>query len=224
MQYKLDKPVHAVSGTRKYQCTIEWRNGKFISDEPESTGGTDSGPDPFTLLISSLASCTLITLRMYIDRKGWDVPEIAVNANLYQEEKDEKTITFIDRDIVFQTEIDDKKKLRLLEIAKNCPISRILEGETHVRTFLFRDVETEKRIKYPNDEITVVWKPELCQHSGRCWMQLPEVFDYKKKHWITPNGASSERIIDQIGKCPSGALSYYRNNEGDGKAQQKDSN
>src|SRR5205814_376237 len=145
MQYKFDKPVHAISGTKKYQCTIEWRNGKFVSDEPESSGGMDSGPDPFTLLLSSLASCTLITLRMYIDRKGWDVPEIAVNANLYQEEKVEKTVTVIDRDILFLTKVDDERKIRLLEIAKKCPISRILEGEIQVRTFLFRDVETEKK-------------------------------------------------------------------------------
>src|SRR5437764_7369343 len=103
MQYKFDKPVHAISGTKKYQCTIEWRNGKFISDEPESSGGKDSGPDPFTLLLSSLASCTLITLRMYIDHKEWDVPEIAVNINMFQEIKDEKIITVIDRDIIFQT-------------------------------------------------------------------------------------------------------------------------
>ena len=69
MKYKLEKPVQGTIGNEKYQCTIEWRNGKFISDEPETIGGKDSGPDPYTLLLSSLASCKLITLRMYIDRK-----------------------------------------------------------------------------------------------------------------------------------------------------------
>jgi len=213
MQYKFDKPVHGVSGSINYQCTIEWRNGKLIADEPVTSGGTDSGPDPFTLLLSSLASCTLITMRMYIDRKGWDIPEIAVNVNLYQETKDDKTITTIDRDIVFLTELESERKARLVEIAKNCPISKILAGEIKVRTFIFHDEETEKVIKYPNDEITVLWKPEFCQHSGRCWSQLPEVFDYKKKHWITPTGANAEKIIEQIKKCPSGALGYKKNEE-----------
>jgi putative redox protein len=212
MEYKFREPVRGTIGTEKYQCTVEWRNGKFIADEPESAGGKDTGPDPFTLLLASLASCTLITLRMYIDRKGWDIPEIAVNVNLYQETKDKKPTIIIDRDIIFLSEIDDAKKLRLQEIAKNCPISKILEGDVTVRTFLFKDTETEKEIKYPNDEITVVWKPDFCQHSTRCWTQLQEVFDYKKKPWINPNGASSERIIEQIKKCPSGALSYYLNN------------
>jgi putative redox protein len=211
MQYKFENPVHGTIGNEKYQCNIEWRNGKFIADEPVTSGGKDTGPDPFTLLLSSLASCTLITMRMYIDRKQWNIPEIAVNANLYQEIKDGKTTTVIDRDIVFLNEVDEAQKTRLLEIAKHCPISKILEGEIKVRTFQFKDGETEKKIKYPNDEITVVWKPEFCQHSARCWSQLPEVFDYKKKHWINPNGASSERIIGQVKKCPSGALSFFYN-------------
>src|SRR5436190_2255408 len=99
MEYKLQKPVHGSIGTQKYQCTIEWRNGQFIADEPVKNGGKDMGPDPFTLLLSSLASCTLVTLRMYIDRKEWDIAEIRVNVNLFQAKDGENTTTYIDRDI-----------------------------------------------------------------------------------------------------------------------------
>ncbi len=70
----------------------------------------------------------------------------------------------------------------------------------------------EKEVKYPNDEITVVWRPPLCQHSGICINGLPEVFDVQRKKWINLNGASSEEIIDQVKKCPSGALSFLYNN------------
>jgi len=210
MQYKMEKPVHGSIGTEKYQCTIEWRNGKFISDEPVTSGGKDSGPDPHTLLLSSLASCTLITLRMYIDRKGWDIPEIAVNANLYQETKEGKLTTIIDRDILFLSPVDDEQKTRLQEIARHCPISKIIENDVKVRTFVFKDTET-KTINYANEEITVVWKPEFCQHSTRCWTQLPEVFNPKIKKWIDPDGASSEKIEQQVKKCPSGALTFYYN-------------
>lgn len=70
-----------------------------------------------------------------------------------------------------------------------------------------------KKIKYSNEKITVVWQPELCQHSAICFTQLPEVFDPRIRKWINPNGASSERIAEQVKKCPSGALTYFLNNE-----------
>ena len=68
-----------------------------------------------------------------------------------------------------------------------------------------------KKINYANDEITVVWKPELCTHSTRCFTQLPEVFNPSVRKWIDPKGASNERIIAQVNKCPSGALSFFYN-------------
>ncbi|HMO61227.1 MAG TPA: (4Fe-4S)-binding protein [Ferruginibacter sp.] len=212
MKYKLEQPVQGNIGTVKYQCSIQWRNGQFICDEPESAGGSDTGPDPFTLLLASLASCTLITLRMYIDRKGWDIPHLAVNANLYQEIKEQKLISTIDRDIIFTTPVPDEQRLRLQEIAKACPISKLLENEVKVRTFIQRE-DTEKQIKYGNDAVTVVWKPELCQHSTRCWTQLPLVFKPAVKKWIDPSGAPAEKIEAQVKQCPSGALQFYYNNQ-----------
>ena len=212
MKYKLEKPVHGTIGTEKYQCTIEWRNGKFIADEPVTNGGKDEGPDPFTLLLSSLATCTLVTLRMYIDRKGWDIPNIAVSTNLYQEIKDEKLTTVIDRDILFLSPTDKEQKTRLLEIAKLCAVSKIFENNILVRSFVFRDTnETEKLINYSNNEFTVEWRPELCQHSTRCWTQLLQVFDPRVKKWINVDGASAERIKAQVEKCPSGALLFHYN-------------
>lgn len=65
--------------------------------------------------------------------------------------------------------------------------------------------------EYTNGEVTIVWSPDLCIHSGNCFRGLNEVFDPRKRPWVTPNGISSDRIVDQINKCPSGALSYYMN-------------
>lgn len=64
---------------------------------------------------------------------------------------------------------------------------------------------------YTNGEITIVWKPNVCIHSAICFKGLTGVFDPRRKPWIDMSAADTERIIDQIGKCPSGALSYYRN-------------
>lgn len=65
--------------------------------------------------------------------------------------------------------------------------------------------------KYDNGEVTVIWKPDLCQHSGNCVRGLPQVFDPKQKPWINVQGADTGKIIDQVKKCPSGALSYQLN-------------
>ena len=70
-----------------------------------------------------------------------------------------------------------------------------------------------KTHKYSNGEVTVVWKPEICMHSTICFKGLHEVFDPQKRPWININGASTERIVEQVRKCPSGALSYFMNNE-----------
>jgi uncharacterized Fe-S cluster protein YjdI len=67
--------------------------------------------------------------------------------------------------------------------------------------------------KYTNGEVTVVWKPEVCIHSRLCWTQLGEVFDPRKRPWVNMEGADTARIIDQVSKCPSGALSYYLHDE-----------
>jgi len=67
--------------------------------------------------------------------------------------------------------------------------------------------------KYTNGEVTVVWKPEVCTHSRLCWTQLTSVFNPRTRPWINMDGADTERIIEQVSKCPSGALSFYRNEE-----------
>ena len=67
--------------------------------------------------------------------------------------------------------------------------------------------------QYTDGEITIVWKPEACIHSRLCWTQLSEVFDPRARPWVNMEGADNVRIIEQISKCPSGALSYFRNDE-----------
>jgi uncharacterized Fe-S cluster protein YjdI len=68
-------------------------------------------------------------------------------------------------------------------------------------------------LHYTNDEVTVVWKPKVCIHSTLCWKGLIEVFNPKERPWIKMNGVITERIIEQVKICPSGALSYFLNTE-----------
>ncbi|GAA4400837.1 hypothetical protein GCM10023187_14400 [Nibrella viscosa] len=66
---------------------------------------------------------------------------------------------------------------------------------------------------YTNGEITVVWKPAVCIHSKICWTGLIEVFNPKKRPWINMDGATTERVAQQVDRCPSKALSYFRNDQ-----------
>lgn len=72
-----------------------------------------------------------------------------------------------------------------------------------------------KKKEYSNGEVTVVWQPEICIHSGVCFKGLPSVFQPRVRPWIKIDAASTEAIVKQVKACPSGALSYYRNSEGD---------
>jgi uncharacterized Fe-S cluster protein YjdI len=61
---------------------------------------------------------------------------------------------------------------------------------------------------YSNGEVTVVWQPAKCQHSGNCYGNLPQVFQPGQHPWIKVENASTEEIIRTVKKCPSGALTF----------------
>lgn len=71
-------------------------------------------------------------------------------------------------------------------------------------------------LKYHKDDLTVIWKPKTCIHSTLCWKGLISVFNPKARPWINLDKADKEQIIEQVKKCPSGALSYMLNNENPG--------
>lgn len=67
-----------------------------------------------------------------------------------------------------------------------------------------------KTKEYTNGEITIVWKPGLCTHSGVCVKTLPNVYKPNERPWIRMEHATSQEMIDQVAKCPSGALSIKK--------------
>lgn len=75
----------------------------------------------------------------------------------------------------------------------------------------------ENKIKeYTNGEVTVVWKPNLCIHSKICWHAvhgMPEVFNPRERPWIKLDATTTEKLVEQVSKCPSGALSHFMNRE-----------
>lgn len=72
-----------------------------------------------------------------------------------------------------------------------------------------------KTKEYTNGEISVVWEAEKCIHSAMCVKGLPNVFQPKERPWIKIDSSTTDKIIETVKKCPSGALSYYMNDTED---------
>lgn len=121
----------------RQEVIINWGAGQLILDEPSFNGGKDIGPDPFTTVLSGLVGCTLTTLRMYIKKKGWNITDIHCSVNMLQQTEPFKTSIF--RTLSFGQPITDEQKERLLWIAKNCPVARLLQGEINIDTRLSDD-------------------------------------------------------------------------------------
>lgn len=66
---------------------------------------------------------------------------------------------------------------------------------------------------YTNGVVTVVWQNKLCTHSANCVRGLPQVFNSKENPWIKPENATTEKLIEQVKNCPSGALSFFMNSD-----------
>lgn len=103
-----------------------------IADEPVDIGGKDLGFSPKELLGSALAACTSATLRMYADRKGWDLQEVKIDIDLEFNKDDNKTV--INRKLQLAGNLDDAQKERLLVIANACPVHKILSNPIEINT------------------------------------------------------------------------------------------
>lgn len=122
------------TGKELYKTEIHSEKNFIISDEPESSGGKDLGFSPRELLASSLASCTGITLRMYANRKGWDLTDIKVEITFDTDSVDNNFK--IIRNIQLSGSLDATQKARLVYIADKCPIHKILTNPIEIITEL----------------------------------------------------------------------------------------
>jgi putative redox protein len=130
------KSVTASIGSELYKTTLKTDKHTFVGDEPQDLGGQDLGPEPTDFLLASLASCTAITLRMYVNRKGWNVEEINVQVSINQDVIDGKSKTTFIRTVEAKGDLDEEQRSRLVAIANACPVHKILNNPIEVQTSL----------------------------------------------------------------------------------------
>jgi len=119
-------------GQVDYATDITTGHHKFTVDEGPELGGKDAGPAPYDLLTSALGACTVITLRMYAQRKQWPVTAVHADIHFVRQDKVES----IDRTLRVEGAVDDEQKKRMADIAERTPVTLTLKRSMEIRTKL----------------------------------------------------------------------------------------
>ena len=126
--------ISAKIGKQKYKTELQAKNHIITADEPTDVGGQDLGFTPTELLESSLGACTAMTLRMYADRKNWDLHEANVKVG-FKRNMTSQQVTFV-KEIELIGNLDTEQRDKLLEMAARCPIEKMITGEIKVESIL----------------------------------------------------------------------------------------
>tara|TARA_R110000868_G_scaffold1211_1_gene9278 strand:- start:48471 stop:48923 length:453 start_codon:yes stop_codon:yes gene_type:complete len=126
-----------------FKTTLTAGNHELIADEPPHIeGGQDLGPDPYDLLLMSLGTCTVMTVKMYANRKGWEVGDMFMELRHNKSHvEDCKTcedptskIDVIEKELIIKGELSQEQKEKLLEISKKCPVHKSLLNEIRIES------------------------------------------------------------------------------------------
>jgi uncharacterized OsmC-like protein/pimeloyl-ACP methyl ester carboxylesterase len=129
------------SGVGKYQQDVRVGAHTWTADEPARVGGDDAGPSPYDMLLAGLGTCTSMTLRMYVERKGWDVGpiDVVVRHDRVPEEGLRGVAGQVDRMrlvITVDGDLDETQRESILRIAGKCPVHRTLTHDVLIESAL----------------------------------------------------------------------------------------
>ena len=117
---------------KNYLAEAKIRGHFVVTDVPVSDGGENTAPTPVEYLLTAIGGCVAITLRMYAERRSWDVGKITVN--VFQN-KDAQG-SYLTEEISFENDITEDQRKRLLMFAGKCPVARMVKGETRIESLI----------------------------------------------------------------------------------------
>lgn len=126
--------AQVINSNDQYTSNVQVNQHSLLVDEPLDKGGEDLGPAPGDYLCIALASCKAITLRMYAQRKKWDIEEIKVTANLVLGKETPSGNNTFFCEITFKGALDEEQQRRLLMIANLCPLHKLLSNPNDIVT------------------------------------------------------------------------------------------
>lgn len=138
------REVLVKAGPRGLNQQIEADGHRLLADEPLDAGGSDTGPNPYDLLLASLGACSSMTLRLFADRRGWELRGVEIrlrHEKIHAEdckncESPGAKIDVIHREIKLIGNLSEEIRQRLLEIADRCPVARTLQSEIRIESKL----------------------------------------------------------------------------------------
>ena len=124
--------IIAQSTEKALEASLQAGRHALTSGEPVEAGGGDEGPAPHDFLLAGLGACTTMTLRLYAERKGWDLQHVEVQVDGAHDGEEYR----IHRTIRLTGALDAEQRERLLQIANRCPVHRTLSGKINIETAL----------------------------------------------------------------------------------------
>jgi putative redox protein len=107
----------------------------LAADEPVALGGQDLGPSPYESLLAALASCTLMTVKMYAQRKEW--PLTGASVRLTHRKLPDPSLPLqpdlITKHLELEGDLSPEQRTRLLEISERCPVNLSLKNGIRVQ-------------------------------------------------------------------------------------------
>jgi putative redox protein len=142
------KIVHVhLPKNEKYTTTLTAGAHELIADEHTSIeGGKDKGPDPYDYLLMALGSCTVMTIKMYVDHKGWEIDDVYMELRhnkRHGEDCDDcdnpkSKIDVIEKEVIVEGDLTDKQVDKILKISQKCPVHRTLLSDIKIESSITR--------------------------------------------------------------------------------------